>query len=129
MTIAVSNQGKALILAAMLAGDTKLRLFGNNVTPNTTTHTEADFTVLSGGGYADKTLTGGSWSITNGVATYAEQTFTFTGAIGSGCYGYEVLRASDNKHLWAELLPGALPSPISNNGDQIKVTPRYELTP
>ncbi len=50
-----------------------LGLFTNSTISASTVF--ADLVEPTGGGYARKTLTDGSWTVTNGVATYALQTF------------------------------------------------------
>jgi len=105
-----------------------LTLFGNNMTPaendNVTFYTE-----ITGGGYANIVLTGANWSIANGnnaVATYAAQTFSFTGATTPNTvYGYMVKGISHTVY-WAERFSDG-PYAINNNGDAITVTPRLEL--
>jgi hypothetical protein len=41
-------------------------------------------------------------------------------------YGYFVVQTTSGILLWAERFSDG-PYPIANNGDQIKVTPRFEL--
>jgi hypothetical protein len=105
-----------------------LKLFTNDVTP-LDTDTAATYTEASGGGYAAKTLTNGSWTIAGDpkTASYAEQTFTFTGALSGGAtvYGYYVVDA-DNKLKWAERLPVA--QTPATSGDEIKPTPKFKLS-
>src|SRR3990167_1635806 len=75
-----------------------LKLFTSNTTP-ADTDTAATYTEATGGGYAAKTLTNGSWTITIGNdpsdAVYAQQTWTFTGQLSGGAsiYGYYVVDA------------------------------------
>ena len=69
-----------------------LKLYTNNYTP-VETSTEANFTVATGFGYADVSLTPASWTITPGnptSAAFPQQTFTFTGALGN-VYGYYIV--------------------------------------
>lgn len=107
-----------------------LKLYTNNLTP-LDTHTAASFTEASGGGYAAKTLTNGSWTVTPANdpsdAVYAQQTFTFTGALSGNptVYGYYVVDA-DNNLIYAELLTA--PFTPANNGDNIKITLKYQLS-
>lgn len=126
-TLVVPNVGEDLALKALLnhtAGvNQTLKLFTSNTTP-AETDTAATFTEASGNGYAAINLTGSSWVFTPGApsqAAYAEQTFTFTGALGN-VYGYFVIQQGTGTLLWAERFTGA-PFNIANNGDQIKVTP------
>lgn len=121
------NQGEERMLTNMCAENMTLRLYTNNYTPVEAT-TEANVTEAAGNGYASKALTGGSWTVTPGApssATYAEQTFTFTGALGN-VYGYYITRNTDSKLMVAELFTGG-PFNVQNNGDQIKVTPTITL--
>jgi hypothetical protein len=107
-----------------------LKLYTNNLTP-LDTHTASNFTEASGGGYAAKTLTNGFWTITPANdpsdAVYAQQTFTFTGPLSGNptIYGYYVVDA-DNNLIYAELLTA--PFTPANNGDNIKITPKFQLS-
>ena len=109
-----------------------LKLFANNVTPNATgTDTVGTYTEATGGGYAAITLTAGSWTITPANdpsdAVYAQQTFTFTGALTTNpvVYGYYVVDA-DNVLIFAERA-GSTFTP-ANNGDTYKVTPKFQMS-
>lgn len=54
------------------------------------------------GDYAAKTLTDGSWTVTNDTATYATQTFTATGASFSApVYGYAILTTGTTPRILA----------------------------
>ena len=124
----VPNIGEDLALKAFLnhtAGQNGvLRLYTNNITP-AETDTAGTYTEASGNGYSALTLTGSSWTITQGAPTeaaYAEQTFTFTGALGN-VYGYFVTQTTSGSLMYAERFTGA-PFNIQNNGDQIKITPK-----
>jgi hypothetical protein len=100
-----------------------LRLFTSNTTPSET-DTAATYTEASGNGYAAIPLTGASWTVTAGAptsATNAQQTFTFTGALGN-VYGYYLTRTTTGDIAYAERFSDG-PYAISNNGDQIKITP------
>lgn len=133
MTLLVPNNGEGDGLKAFLnhtaATDPILRLYKSNTTPaetdTTATYTEADFA-----GYAAITLTGSSWSVSEGApssASYAEQTFTRS-STGSAqdVYGYFVTRTTSGRIAWAERFTGA-PFTVTNNGDGIKVTPAITL--
>jgi len=104
-----------------------LRLFATDVTPaqSGVTYVEA-----TGGGYAAITLTNGSWTITSANdpsdAVYAEQTFTFTGALttNSTVYGYYITDADDTV-IYAEAFT---PFEPLSSGDNIKVTPKFQLS-
>lgn len=105
-----------------------LRLFVNDVTPEQagTTYTQA-----AGGGYAAKALTNGSWTVNPASdpseATYAQQVFTFTGALTTNTtiYGYYVTDA-DNTVLWGERL--IAPFTPANNGDHLDITPKFQMS-
>jgi hypothetical protein len=104
-----------------------LKLYTNNHTP-VEGDTEANYTEASGFGYASVSLTGASWTIVTGnptSASFAQQTFTFTGALGN-VYGYFVIQTTSGKIMWAELFSDG-PYNIANNGDQIKITPTITL--
>lgn len=132
MALVLVDGGESLALQAFLnkaaqAQELKLRLFTNDKTP-----AEADvvggYTEASGFGYAAKDLLGANWSISGTApteASYAEQVWTFTGALGN-VYGYYVTRATGGELLWAERFTDG-PYNIVNNGDQIKVTPKFTM--
>jgi hypothetical protein len=108
-----------------------LKLFATSVTP-TATSTAGSFTEAAGGGYAAITpLTNGSWTESNvgGIeqAIYAQQTFTFTGALTTNpvIYGYYIVDA-DGVLVTAQLLDA--PFTPANNGDNVKVTPKVQLS-
>lgn len=105
-----------------------LKLFTSDTTP-ADTDTAATYTEANGGGYAVKTLTMGSWtvSITANIAqaAYEEQTWTFTGSLTGNptIYGYYIVDA-DNVIVCSERL-GAAFTPTTN-GDILRVTPVYK---
>lgn len=105
------------------------RLFATNVTP-AETDTAATYTEAAGGGYAAKTLTGASWTVTAATpsaASYAAQTWTFTGALTTNLtvYGYFVTRASSLDLVLAETFTSFTPA---TNGDNIVLTPQITAT-
>ena len=126
MALVVVNNGESIALQLLtnkLATPENLilRLFTSNTTP-AETDTAATYTEATGNGYAAITLTGASWTVSGTTQiAYAEQTFTFTGALGN-VYGYYMTRATGADLIYAERFTGA-PFNIANNGDQIKVTP------
>lgn len=134
MPLLVPNVGEGVMLKNILnhtaPQNQLLKLFKSNTTPaetdTHTTYTVADFT-----GYSDISLTGTSWSITEGdpsFAAYAQQTFTSSaGSQNQPIYGYYVTQATSGILMWAERFPDG-PYTIVNNGDAIKVTPRLELS-
>lgn len=100
------------------------RLYVNNITPSET-DTAASYTEAAGGGYGVKALAGASWTFTPGDpsnASYAQQTWTFTGALTgtTTIYGYYVTRHTTDDLMFAEAGPSFAPA---NNNDTYKVTP------
>lgn len=131
MPLLIPNNGEGDALSYFLNKATPenlvLRLFTNNITPSET-DVSATYTEATGFGYASLTLTGASWVITEGSpsnAAFAQQVFTFTGALGN-VYGYFVTRATSGRIAFAEKFTDG-PYPIVNNGDQIKITPQVTL--
>lgn len=132
MALVLADVGASNILTDRFRAtkDVTMRLYATNVTP-TDASTNASFTEAAGGGYAAKTLSGGSWTIGDdggGIiqAAYAEQTWTFTGALTTNgtIYGYEILDGTTL--LWAELI--STPFTPATNGDQLKITPVFKLS-
>ena len=84
-----------------------LKLFVNDIDPDVST-VLGDFTEAGGGGYALKTLTAGSFTIATAAgvttATYAKQTWTFTGALNAGAtvYGVYGVGATSGELIFAE---------------------------
>lgn len=124
------NEGEHVIAEVFYKGssadrdaDLELGLFTNSSVSETTT--EAAITEPTGTGYARITLTDGSWSVTNDVASYAQQTFTggaggWTGSV----YGYFIATKSSGgtqRLLHIEVDPAG-PYTI-NADDTYKVTP------
>jgi len=131
MALVVPNQGEQIALEALVgktAGQNLiLRLFTNDITPGEADD-ETDYTEASGDGYEAITLTAANWTFTAGAPSnlaYAQQTFTFTGALGN-VYGYYFTQAVSGKLTWAERFTGA-PFNVANNGDEIKITPQITL--
>jgi hypothetical protein len=131
VTLLIPNAAEALMLDNWMNKTAPqngvLRLFTNNITPGEG-DTEASYTEAAGFGYAALTLAGAGWTATPGAPTetvFAQQTFTFTGALGN-VYGYYVTELGSGLLKWAERFAGA-PFNIQNNGDQIKITPRFTL--
>jgi hypothetical protein len=129
MTLLVPNVGEAIALSYLVGKTTTVRdliyrLFATNVTP-AETDVAGSYTEASGGGYAAKTLTGSSWTVTPGApssAGYAQQTWTFSGALDTNdtVYGYYVTRATDADLVLAETFTPFTPA---DNGDEILLTP------
>lgn len=127
MTAIVNNNGEFIALS-YLVGKTAstetlvFKLFTNNITP-AETDSAGTYSVASGGGYADKTIAGGSWTVTAGApstATAAAQTWTFTGALtGSATiYGYLAVRSGTLDIVFAENFSAFTPS---TNGDNLTI--------
>jgi len=132
MTLVVPQVGSVEQLAKYLNQIFSLRLYSNNITPGIT-DVAADYTVVTGGGYANIPLNFVEWAISPGtpaVALYSDfQDFQFTGATGAPgtIYGYYLLDA-EGILAWAErFAPGDVPfTPI--NGSLIRVRPRLTNT-
>jgi len=107
-----------------------LKLFCNDYTPLQTS-IASNFTEANGGGYAALTLNSGSWTVTvaddPSDAVYAQQTFTFTGALTTNTtvYGYYIVDA-DGVLIWAERLAASFTP--ANNGDNLKITPKFQIS-
>jgi hypothetical protein len=127
MALVFPNGGEDIALAALVnktaPQNLVLRLYQNNVTPSETdtvgAYTEATFT-----GYGPITLTGATWVTTAGVnVAYPEQTFTSTTSQATqNIYGYYLTQVSSGLLVYAERFSDA-PNPVTNNNDQILVTP------
>jgi hypothetical protein len=126
MSLNVPDVGENIVVGCLVNKQTPqdlvLRLYKNNITPSDTdvagTYTEAAFT-----GYAAITLTGASWSApASGVTSYAQQTFTASGAAAESIYGYFLTQASSGILVWSER-DAAAPTNIAVTGDNIKITP------
>lgn len=129
MTLVVPNDGEVLALKNFLnhtaPQNQKLRLYKSNTTPAETdtagSYTESTFT-----GYAEAALTGSSYTVSAGApssAAYAQQTFTSSAdQTLENAYGYFVVQTTSGILMWAERFAAA-PYAITNNGDNIKITP------
>lgn len=128
----VPHVGEELALKNLLnhtpPQDQVVKLFVNNVTPSEG-DTAATYTEMSTQGYASKALTGASWVVTPGAppsAAYSQQTWTFDGTGGATVvYGYFIVQAWSGELIGAERFD--VPPTMSNNGDQIKVTPKLRV--
>lgn len=135
MALVLADVGADLILNTFFNStaqqNLKLKLFVTDVTP-ADTNTVATYTEAVGGDYAAKTLTNNSWTVTSGNdpsdATYAQQTWTFTGALTTNgtIYGYYVTDNAGTTLVWAEKFGTAFTP--ANNGDQLKLTPAFQLS-
>lgn len=137
MALVLSDIGADAILEAYFnksypAGgdDLTLKLFATDITP-ADTDTASTYTEAAGGGYAAKTLTNGSWTVASANdpsdAVYAEQVFTFTGALTTNgtVYGYFIVDA-DGVLIFAEKLAASF-TPAAN-GDHLDFTPKFQLS-
>lgn len=129
MALLVPNTGEVITLSCLVnktaPENLVYKLFTNNITPSET-DTAATYTEATGGGYASFTTTGASWTVTAGapsVASYPQQTYTFTGALTTNptIYGYFVVNATTGTLVLAENFTSFTPT---NNGDNIKLTPQ-----
>ena len=130
MTIFVPQDGEELALRNWLNAtapqDQTLFLFVNNVTP-AETDTISTYTKATGGGYADKSLTGSNWTFgttSPTEATYnAQQTWTFTGPLTTNptIYGYGLHQTTSGILMYVETTTAFTPA---NNGDNYNVTPK-----
>ena len=89
-------------------------------------------TAAAGGGYADKTLTNGSWTVTPANdpsdSVYAQQTWTFTGPLslpGQTIYGYCILDADSTVIVEEKFTGNFTPT---QNGDTLKLTPKVKMS-
>ncbi len=136
MALTLSDIGADAILEAYFnndwptSKDLTLKLFATDVTP-AQTDTASTYTEATGGGYADITITNGSWTVASANdpsdAVYAQQTFTFTGPLTTNLniYGYYVVN-DDGTLLWAERLASAFTPTTS--GDTVKITLQFQLS-
>jgi hypothetical protein len=132
MALLVPDVAEAMLISRMLnksaPDDCKLKLYKNNVTP-----AEADvvgsYTESTGAGYAAIALTGANWTVTTATGTttasYAQQTFTYTGA-EANIYGYYVVDSAGTTLLWAERFSDG-PYSIPGGGGSVKITPQIQL--
>ena len=137
MAIVLADVGADIILKAYFnnswAGggkDLTMKLYTNNYIPLDTS-VAGDFTEAAGGGYAAVTLSNASWTVATGNdpsdAVYAQQTWTFTGALSGTAtvYGYFVVDA-DGVLVFAEKFDYSYTP--AKNGDQLKITPKFQLS-
>ena len=119
------------VVNKVAAQNLSLGLFTNDLTIGNST-VAGDFTEASGGGYSAKTLTAASWSMSEvsdeAVATYAQQTFTFTGALSGSAtvYGEFYTEVTSGDLIYARKYTGDEQFTPAANGETIKTTPRIE---
>tara|TARA_Y100000310_G_scaffold343310_2_gene450329 strand:+ start:1324 stop:1767 length:444 start_codon:yes stop_codon:yes gene_type:complete len=146
MALLAGNESEVLMLKRILgdqrSGDTTgdtlfLRLYDNNITPvegdTWLTYSESDGTGYASVAIPGDTSGGPGWTYATGggdtvSATYAQQTFTYTG--GDTIYGYYVStrdgETGDTVVLWSERFSDG-PYTIPGGGGTIKVTPKVQL--
>jgi hypothetical protein len=125
MALVFPDVGENIVLEALVnktaPQNLVLRLYTSDTTPGES-DTAGTYTEATGNGYSAITLTGASWGAASGGSiAYAQQTFTFSGALGN-VYGYYMTQASSGTLVYAERFTDG-PYNIANNGDQIKITP------
>lgn len=100
-----------------------LGLYTNSSEPGEAA-TLASITEPSGGGYARKSLTRGSWSIVADLASYAQQTFTASGADWGNVYGWFIATSADGSGK-LEAVGQFSGAPFNvTDGSNVKVTPQ-----
>lgn len=133
MAVVIPNAAEVIWLANIVgktasATPLVLKLFSNNLTLANST-VAADFTVVAGGGYANLTLTAGSWSTTPGSPssiTHPSHIFTFTGPTSAPgtIWGYFIV--DNNGVIWAAEKRVAAFTPAVS-GDTLTVTPAITM--
>lgn len=129
MALTVPDVGKVELLKYMLKNSTAqnqiLHLYSNDPTISDLT-VLTDFTEVTGSGYSPINITGSSWNVNliNTTASYAEQTFVFTGSVVA--YGYYVTNTNGDL-LWCERFTNA-PFTIPGSGGQIAITLNITLS-
>ena len=133
MPLNVPDEGENLILEMIVnktaAQNLVYRLFKGNITPSdtdiNTTYSANESTFP---GYAAVTLTGATWgAAAAGAISYAQQTWTCSGAAAESVYGYFVTQLTSTKLMWAERDVSA-PFAIAVSGDAVRVTPAITAT-
>ena len=124
MAIKISSDGAEKILKYTTGVTTTtetliLKLFSSNTSPGPLT-VLGDFTEVTGGGYAAKTLNATQWTIAGNSASTAAQLFTFTSAIGQ-IYGYYLVGATSGQLIASERFISG-PYNIAASGDTLTVT-------
>jgi hypothetical protein len=130
MALTVPNEGEVEILNRLTYKTAQasllLDLFSSNTTPNNAS-VLGDFVLVTGGGYAQKTLANTAWTVTPGspsVANTAAQQFTFTSVPAvTNVFGYIV--HTGTKIIAVERLAvGVAPFVISAPGESVTITPQ-----
>lgn len=117
--------GAELMLNAFLVTDKILKLFKNDVTPDAS-FVASDFIEADFDGYTPQPLFGISWIIVQDSpteASYSQQEFVSSNTqTPQDVYGYYVIESDTGTLCWAERFTNG-PYNITNDGDDIKVTP------
>lgn len=125
MSLVVVDGGGLLALRYLVNKDAPrdlvLELYTSDTTP-AKDHVIGTYTLATGFGYANITLAGANWTVSEDSVAYPQQTFTFSGALGN-VYGY--LLKAGGELVCAERFSDG-PYLIQNNGDMIKVTPTIQ---
>ena len=125
MSLLVPTVGENEFLKRMLnfsaPSNVKIHLYSNDVTISDAS-VIGDFTLITDPG--EISLTGASWTVTAGTATYPQQTFTFVGA--GTAYGYVVTDSTGAIVLFAETFTDG-PYAVPAGGGTIKVTTSISL--
>lgn len=125
----INKSAKTQALAYLVGNDTTvesliLRLFSNNAIITEDTLSTDVVEVSSTNGYSSKPLQGSSWIISDTLATYPLQQWTFTNPLGN-IYGYYVTNTTGTLLLAETFSSG--PYNIQTNGDTISVTLNLNL--
>ena len=134
MSLVVPNDSEVTMLRRMLnvnqTNTVLLRLYDNDLTPDPTTGL-ANITETTHTGYTAATLVNNAWVVAtdaggSATASYAEQTFTFSGAAtGVDVFGYYVTDSA-GVLLWVERFSSS-PYAIPSAGGQIAITATISL--
>jgi len=126
------NEGETLVANLVFKNadvdrgtDMELLLFTNASIDETIT--EATLTEPTGTGYARINLTDASWTVTNDVASYAEQTFTAgSGGWTGSIQGYAIVTKGTTPRIVAIEVDPNGPYTLNEN-DTYKITPNITV--
>lgn len=133
MALTVPNEGEVQILNTLTRKvaptDLLLDLFSSNTNPNNAA-VLGDYTLVTGGGYAQKTLANTAWAVTAGspsVANTAAQQFTFTSVPAvTNVFGY-IIHTNSKIIAVERLAVGVAPFVISAPGESVTITPQITV--
>jgi len=125
MSLLATNNGRNLSLSYLVGATTQteklyLKLYNNAASVNISLTEEGLSFLSTGNGYSPILLSDDDWVIEDGVATYPQQSWTFTGAAGN-VYGYALLTETSNTLVFAENFSDG-PYNVLSNGDIIRVS-------